>query len=69
VAGGLDDPQDEQLSPNMRSRNRVYLGNVMFAVAAPLTLAAEFRHYETYYISPAKNNIMNVLQVLMRYEF
>ena len=66
---GLDDPEDDQLAANQRSRNAVFVGNVFFEAHPALTFAYEARRYRTDYISPARDGDAWVHEILARYDW
>ncbi len=66
---GIDDPEDDQLAANQRSRNAVFVGNVFFEAHPALTFAYEARRYRTDYISPARDGDAWVHEILARYDW
>jgi len=46
---GIDDPNNEDLSAGMRSRNSFYFGNVVYSLIPPVDIGLEYSHWQTEY--------------------
>jgi hypothetical protein len=44
---GIDDPEEKDLSNNMRSRNSFYFGNVVYSLIPPVDIGLEYSFWET----------------------
>jgi hypothetical protein len=44
---GIDDPEEKDLSKNMRSRNSFYFGNIVYTLIPPVDIGLEYSYWET----------------------
>jgi hypothetical protein len=68
AGGGLDDPDDDQLSAGMRSMNQWLFGNVSYSPIEPLVFMLEAQHLTTSYIDKQDGKNLR-LQFLTYYKF
>jgi len=64
----VDDPDDEDLSPGMRSKNEMYLVNVAYKLTPAVTAMAEYARMTTDYLEKPDASSDRV-QVAMKYSF
>lgn len=64
----VDDPDDEDLNPGMRSKNELILVNGAYKLTKAVTVMAEYSHITTHYLE--KDSVSSDrVQVAMRYAF
>ena len=57
---GIDDPDDEELANNARSKNQAIFGNIRYTVAPAATIGLEVSHWSTDYRNAGDAETMRV---------